>query len=92
MNFSGKRDDGSKAATDSQGNPLSAFFFGQSSMAKTFLASENGAVKVEATDEELKSFAALGCGMQTGAGAILYALYSKHNATDRRLMTKTETC
>lgn len=71
LNFSGLRSDGSYAATDSDGNPIKSFFFGQSSMGRFSLAHENCAVKVDATDEELSKFAALGCGIQTGAGAIL---------------------
>ena len=71
LNFSGRRLDGTVAATDKSGQPLHSLFFGQSSMCRLVLAHEMNAVKVEATREELKKFAALGCGIQTGAGAIL---------------------
>ena len=70
-NFSGRRADGSVAARDAEGEPLNNFFFGQSSMSRVILANETSVVKVECTDDELKKFAALGCGIQTGAGAIL---------------------
>lgn len=71
LNFSGRRIDGSVAATDECGQPLHSHFFGQSSMCRLVLAHEMNAVKVDATREELQKFAALGCGIQTGAGAIL---------------------
>lgn len=72
LNFGGKRLDGSSPVTDKDGERLNGHFFGQSSMSRLVLAHENGAVKVEAGREELKRLAALGCGIQTGAGAILY--------------------
>ena len=71
LNFTGRRLDGTVAATDESGQPLNSHFFGQSSMSRQILAHEVNAVKVEATREELQKFAALGCGIQTGAGAIL---------------------
>ena len=71
LNYSGRRLDGTVAATDESGRPLHSHFFGQSSMCRLVLAHEMNAVKVDATREELQKFAALGCGIQTGAGAIL---------------------
>lgn len=73
LNFGGLReDDGSgQIATTADGQQLSSFFFGQSSMGQFALARETSAVKVDATDEELKLFASLSCGIQTGAGAVL---------------------
>lgn len=78
LNFSGKRQgvEGTKPWTDKDGKSLNGFFFGQSSMSRYILAHENGAVKVDATRDELKLFAALGCGIQTGAGAIMYVSFS----------------
>ncbi|KAK0649723.1 chaperonin 10-like protein [Cercophora newfieldiana] len=76
LNFTGLRRDGSTAATfiDSDGKemPLKGHFFGQSSMARVVLARAACAVKVpsETTEEEMRMFASLGCGIQTGAGAI----------------------
>jgi len=72
LNFGGRRLDGSVAATDKDGNPLNSHFFGQSSMSRLIVAHEMGAIKVDVTREELKKFAALGCGIQTGAGTIMY--------------------
>lgn len=74
LNFFGKRNDGSIAARDAEGKPINNFFFGQSSMSRLVLAHESCAIKVECSAEELKKFAALGCGIQTGAGTILYVL------------------
>ena len=71
LNFSGTRADGSHAVTDKEGKALSGFFFGQSSFSRLILAHESSVVGVDATREELKLFAALGCGIQTGCGAIL---------------------
>lgn len=71
LNFSGKRLDGTQPVTDKDGKALNSHFFGQSSMSRLILAHENGAIKVEASREELKLFASLGCGIQTGAGAVL---------------------
>ncbi|ROW10421.1 hypothetical protein VMCG_01806 [Cytospora schulzeri] len=59
------------AATTEDGVPLRSFFFGQSSMGRHALVRDTSAVKVDATREELKLFAALSCGVQTGAGAVL---------------------
>ncbi|PNS18414.1 hypothetical protein CAC42_6231 [Sphaceloma murrayae] len=73
LNFSGRRSDGSSAIHDSQGNPLNHFFFGQSSMARLILARETSLVKLpdDTPIDDLRLFATLGCGLQTGAGAIL---------------------
>jgi len=71
LNFHGKRADGSRPAKDAQGNELNSFFFGQSSMARQALVHENSAVKIDArNDDELKLFASLPCGLQTGYGAV----------------------
>lgn len=59
------------AATAEDGTPLRSFFFGQSSMGRHALVRDTSAVKVDATSDELKLFAALSCGIQTGAGAVL---------------------
>lgn len=59
--------------TDSTGAHLNNFFFGQSSLARLVLAHENGAIKLDpsVSKDELIKFASLGCGIQTGAGAVL---------------------
>ncbi|KAK2600652.1 hypothetical protein N8I77_010172 [Diaporthe amygdali] len=73
LNFGGLREesDTSKAATAEDSQPLNAFFFGQSSMGRQALVRETSAVKVDATEDELRLFASLSCGVQTGAGAVL---------------------
>ena len=76
LNFSGVRGDGTTAATfaDSDGKEmqLKGHFFGQSSMGRMAIARGACAVKVpdDTTEEEMRIFASLGCGIQTGAGAI----------------------
>jgi len=73
LNFGGLREDdgSSQVATTADGQQLSSFFFGQSSLGRLALARDTSAVKVDATDGELKLFASLSCGIQTGAGAVL---------------------
>lgn len=71
LNFSGKRFNGSAPATLDEGGPVNGLFFGQSSMGKLAVAHENSCVKVDATKEELKMFAPLGCGIQTGFGSVV---------------------
>lgn len=71
MNFTGKRDDGTVPARDEEGGELNGLFFGQSSMSRVALVREGSCVKVDCERDELKLLASLGCGIQTGAGAIL---------------------
>jgi aryl-alcohol dehydrogenase len=70
--FGGSRPDGS-ATIRRAGEPVHGHFFGQSTFAKHALIHERGLVKVSA-DAPLSTLAPLGCGIQTGAGAILNAL------------------
>ena len=75
MNFTGKRSDGHAVVSDAEGKDISGLFFGQSSMSKIALVREGSCVKVEGLvggREDLAIGASLGCGVQTGAGAILY--------------------
>lgn len=58
-------------ASTADGLPLKPFFFGQSSMGRHALVRETSAVRVDATAEELRLFAALSCGVPTGAGAVI---------------------
>jgi aryl-alcohol dehydrogenase len=75
----GKRLDGSH--TMRQGDtPLNAHFFGQSSLARHALIDERCLVKVDAA-APLELFAPLGCGVQTGAGAILNVLRPEPGST-----------
>lgn len=72
-NFSGRRPDGSHALCDSHGRDLNDRFFGQSSFGAYAIANERNVVKVR-TDAPLELLGPLGCGIQTGAGAVLNAL------------------
>ncbi|KAF2152330.1 GroES-like protein [Myriangium duriaei CBS 260.36] len=77
LNFDGRRQDGSYVASMvTEGKPLAplnALFFGQSSLARHVLAHATSLVKLEdnTTVEDLRSITAMGCGFQTGAGAVL---------------------
>ncbi|MGP4007395.1 NAD(P)-dependent alcohol dehydrogenase [Streptomyces sp. 4N124] len=64
----GRRADGSSTVSR-DGEPLGGHFFGQSSFAERALADERSLVKVDA-DVPLDSIAPLGCGVQTGVGAV----------------------
>jgi aryl-alcohol dehydrogenase len=72
LNGGGTRRDGSTSLRGREG-PVHGHFFGQSSFATHALASERNAVKVRA-DAPLELLGPLGCGLQTGAGAVLNAL------------------
>jgi aryl-alcohol dehydrogenase len=72
LNYGGARADGSPTLC-SCGNPLSGNFFGQSSFASYALGNERNVVKV-ADDAALALLGPLGCGIQTGAGAVMRAL------------------
>jgi aryl-alcohol dehydrogenase len=71
-NFGGQRMDGSSALSQN-GTRLGGHFFGQSSFARHCLATERTAVKVSA-ELPLERLGPLGCGVITGAGAILFSL------------------
>ena len=72
-NFSGGRPDGSSPCCDVNGHRVSACFFGQSSFADYALASERNVVKIP-KDVPIELMGPLGCGIQTGAGAVMNAL------------------
>lgn len=71
-NFSGGRADGTRPV-HWNGAPIASNLFYQSSFAVHAIAHENNAVKVPA-DLPLSLLGPLGCGFQTGAGAVLNAL------------------
>lgn len=81
MNFSGTRSDGISAlsyssntsSSDNSEEKLKGHFFGQSSFAKHAIVHASSLVKV-APSTPLSLFAPLGCGLQTGAGAVLNTL------------------
>ncbi|MFG2127232.1 NAD(P)-dependent alcohol dehydrogenase [Streptomyces sp. NPDC048751] len=64
----GRRADGT-ATISREGEPLGGHFFGQSSFAERALVDERSLVKVD-PDVPLESIAPLGCGVQTGVGAV----------------------
>ena len=68
-NFGGTRPDGSTALSRG-GEPVHSHFFGQSSFATHAVATERNVVKLD-DDVPLEIAAPFGCGIQTGAGAIL---------------------
>ncbi|SEG46424.1 aryl-alcohol dehydrogenase [Thermomonospora echinospora] len=72
LNHHGTRPDGSTAMSR-DGEPIRSHFFGQSSWAAYSLTTERNVVRV-ASDLPLEHLAPLGCGVQTGAGAVLNAL------------------
>lgn len=71
--FGGARLDGSTATRDREGKPVHDHFFGQSSFGTFALANEGNVVKVP-KDAPLELLGPLGCGIQTGAGAVMNAL------------------
>lgn len=72
-NFAGSRPDGSHACCAADGGALHDRFFGQSSFASHAIADVRNLVKVR-RDAPLELLGPLGCGIQTGAGAVLNAL------------------
>jgi len=73
LNFSGARADDTNALTE-DGAPVHGHFFGQSSFATHALAYERNVVKVDPS-APLELLGPLGCGIQTGAGAVLKSLH-----------------
>ena len=80
LNFGGQRPDGTSALSRSDGSKLHGHFFGQSSFSRLAIASRNSVVKVP-NDVPLELFAPLGCGFQTGAGAIFNTLNIEKDST-----------
>jgi aryl-alcohol dehydrogenase len=72
LNFGGAREDGSTATHDQQ-DAVHDHFFGQSSFGTYALAHERNVIKVSA-NAPLELLGPLGCGIQTGAGAVINAL------------------
>lgn len=73
LNFGGQRSDGTSALAFQDGSKLHGHFFGQSSFSRLAVVNRNSLVKVP-QDVPLALFAPMGCGLQTGAGAILNSL------------------
>ena len=72
INFGGVMADGTTRLSK-DGKPI-ASFFGQSSFAQYAVVNAESAVKLPCDDIDLKLIAPLGCGIQTGAGAVLNRL------------------
>jgi len=75
-NFSGARIDGSHSHHYHDGKPINDNFFSQSSFATYSIAHKNNVIKVS-KDAPLELLGPLGCGIQTGAGAIINTLKIK---------------
>lgn len=71
--FGGARLDGTTATQDAQGKRVHDHFFAQSSFGTFALANERNTIKVS-QDAPLELLGPLGCGIQTGAGAVINAL------------------
>jgi aryl-alcohol dehydrogenase len=83
INFGGSRLDGTNALHRVDGGArreVHGHFFGQSSFATYALATERNIVKVP-DDLPLELLGPLGCGLQTGAGAVLNSLSVPANAS-----------
>jgi aryl-alcohol dehydrogenase len=70
--FSGRRLDGSSPLS-ADGETLNASFFGQSSFAEYAIVEERSAVRVP-SDVPVGTLAPMGCGVITGAGAVLRSM------------------
>jgi aryl-alcohol dehydrogenase len=68
--FGGNYADGSKRLTGGDGKEI-GIMFGQGSFATYAIADQRNAIKVDVSEDELKALCSLGCGIQTGAGAVL---------------------
>lgn len=72
-NLAGCRKDGSSTIHGTQGERISGCFFNQSSFGEMAIASERNLVKLP-KDAPLEIMGPLGCGIQTGAGAVFNSL------------------
>ena len=78
-NFAGTRPDGSTTLT-ADDRPLHGSFFGQSSFASHAICTEANAVRIDAS-VPVHLLAPLGCGIQTGVGAVLNSFAMPAGAT-----------
>jgi aryl-alcohol dehydrogenase len=79
LNFAGIRADGSSPISQN-GASVSGNFFGQSSFASHAIANQRNILKVDA-DADLAAMAPLGCGIQTGAGAVMRSLAAQKGSS-----------
>lgn len=75
----GRRADGTSTISR-DGTPIGGHFFGQSSFAERALVDQRSLVKVD-RDVPLESIAPLGCGVQTGVGAVWNVLAPRAGST-----------
>jgi aryl-alcohol dehydrogenase len=73
LNMAGRRENGTTTLTDASGNTVFGSYFGQSSFATHALIEARNVVKVP-ENIPLELTGPLGCGVQTGAGAVINAL------------------
>lgn len=74
LNFAGQRPEGGSAPMRRGEEPVHGHFFDQSSFASLAIARAASVVKVDAAGLPLELLGPLGCGVQTGAGAVLNSL------------------
>jgi len=76
LNIAGIRPDGSTSIVGNGGEAIGGNFFGQSSFARHSLANVRNVVKLpdDTPDALHRILGPLGCGIMTGAGAIIYSL------------------
>ncbi|WP_308017418.1 NAD(P)-dependent alcohol dehydrogenase [Alkalihalobacillus deserti] len=79
LNFGGKMIDGTNRLSMENGTEVSSFF-GQSSFANYAIASERNVVKVS-KDVPIEMLGPLGCGIQTGCGAVMNKLKPEPGST-----------
>lgn len=80
LNYAGARSDGSTAYAKG-GEAIASHFFGQSSFAGVAIVRASNAVKVPETSLPLAYLGPLGCGLQTGAGAVLRSMDCQPGST-----------
>lgn len=76
LNFAVADVSGRTTAQDQAGRAVASRFFGQSSFASHAVANRRNVLKIDATADE-SVLAPLGCGIQTGAGAVLRSLQAR---------------
>lgn len=79
LNYTGRRTDGSAALSNGEG-PVSSNFFGQSSFAGHAITYERNVVKVDSS-LPVEIMGPLGCGIQTGAGAVMRSLAAREGSS-----------
>jgi aryl-alcohol dehydrogenase len=80
LNFAGRRGDGSPTIHTASGDPVNASFFGQSSFATHAVSPARNAIVVP-RNAPLRFLGPLGCGLTTGAGAVLNVLKPGRDST-----------